>query len=289
MMWEWDVIRLLTAILAGALLSFAGSLVQLTARNEIASPSTLGMDGAAVLMVMLAYALEVSGVSLGGLNETALLVGLIFCALCALWIHRSEWSLRGDLRFILLLGLSVNLLVGSFFAIMQFLAMAFNREFPEQLWFGRLQTLTALGWGLSVLVFVPIGIFIFHYRRSWKALLLGPGWCHGLGIPMEKILRQSLLVAFLATVWVVTQFGVFSFVGLLFPLLLRQWSRYQAEPWKEMTDGALIAGFVFALLDHLCFNLTFHGAEIPVGLPSALFGAAALVGLLWRRIGKLAG
>ncbi len=58
MSWEWDMARLTTALLAGVLLSFSGSLVQLTSRNELASPSTLGMDGLAVLCVMIAVLME---------------------------------------------------------------------------------------------------------------------------------------------------------------------------------------------------------------------------------------
>ena len=287
MSWEFDIARFLTACAAGILLSFAGSIVQLTGRNELASPSTLGMDGAAVFIIMLTYLLESIGWGIGSLSDTAFLLGLVLSALIWFATQKMQWRNQGDFRVILLLGLSINLFVGSLFAVMQFLAMAFNQEFPEQLWFGRMQTLSPLGWGLSLLVWIPLVLFMIRHRRSWKALLLGTGWCRGLGIPVDKIVRGSLLLAFVATLWVVTQFGVFSFLGLLGPLLLRQLPRYRGGPWREMTDGALLIGFLFALLDHACFNVTFHGAEIPVGLPSALFGAAALVGLLWIRARKL--
>ncbi len=285
--WEFDILRFLTAAAAGLLLSFAGSIVQITGRNELASPSTLGMDGAAVFIIMLAYLLEGFGWSLGNLADTAFVIGLILSAGLWLMSRHTHWRSGGDFRVILLLGLSVNLFVGSLFAVMQFMAMAFNREFPEQLWFGRMQTLSPVGWGLSFFVWLPLLVFMIRHRQSWKALLLGVGQCRGLGVPVDKIVRGSLLLAFVATLWVVTQFGVFSFLGLLGPLLLRQLSRYRGSPWREMTDGAFLVGVLFALLDHVCFNLTFHGAEIPVGLPSALFGAAALVGLLWIRARKL--
>lgn len=287
MSWELDLLRFLTACAAGFLLSFAGSLIQLTVRNELASPSTLGMDGAAVFIILLAYLLESADLGTGSLADTALLLGLLLCAVLWVAMKKFPWNIHGDFRAILLLGLSVNLFVGSLFAVMQFLAMAFNQEFPEQLWFGRMQTLTPLGWGLSLFVWLPLAAFMLRHRRSWKALLLGAGWCRGLGIPVDQIVRGSLLLAFTATLWVVTQFGVFSFLGLLGPLLLRQLSMYRARPWREMTDGALLIGLFFALLDHACFNVTFHGAEIPVGLPSALLGAAALVGLLWNRARKI--
>jgi iron complex transport system permease protein len=286
MSWEWDVLRFVSALLAGGLLCFAGSLVQLTSRNELASPSTLGMDGAAVLMVMIAYALEsFSFVSLP-LSALAFILGCFFIAVIHFSTQKKDHLASGDFRYVLLLGLGLNLLVGSIFAVMQFMAMAFNREFPEQLWFGRMSTLNSWGVGFLILVISLLLRFVIYYRRHWKALLLGRGWCRGLGVPVEKMAHEALMLAFLCTLWVVTHFGVFSFLGLLFPLVLRQIPRYKGEPWREMTDGAVGAGLVFALLDHACFNLTFHGSEIPVGLPAGVLGAAALVGLLWRRAQK---
>lgn len=289
MSWDWDLLRLSSAIVAGSLLSFSGSLIQITSRNELASPSTLGMDGAAVLAVMGAYLLQAMGLSHWPLSTLAFLVGVSGSLIVFLLATRSSNLGLRDFRIILLLGLGVNLLVGSIFAVMQFLAMAFNQEFPEQLWFGRMSTLTPVGWGLLGLVAVPIGIFCFQHRRHWKALLLGKDWCYGLGVPVERMTRESIALSFLCTLWVTTHFGVFSFIGLLFPLVLRQISYFRGEPWREMTLGAVGAGLLFSILDHACFNLTFHGAEIPVGLPAGVLGAAALVGLLWRRTKKASG
>ncbi|MBY0517373.1 MAG: iron chelate uptake ABC transporter family permease subunit [Bacteriovoracaceae bacterium] len=284
MSWEWDFARFGTALLAGVLLSFSGSLVQLTSRNELASPSTLGMDGLAVLCVMLAVMMENLGFEYLPLSQSAFLIGFIFVVVFLFLVKKIK--IQNDFKIVLLLGLGLNLFVGALFAFMQFMAMAFNKEFPEQLWFGRMQSLDVVSSLLGLLAFIPIIIFLIFNRRHWKALLLGPGWCRGLGIPVDNILRQSLIISFLATLWVVTHFGVFSFLGLLFPLVLRFLPRYHAHPWREMTDGAIAAGFFFALLDHICFNFTFHGAEIPVGLPSGVLGAAALVSVLILRAVK---
>lgn len=289
MNWEWDIARFLIALLAGATLSFAGSLIQMTTRNELATPSTLGMDGLAVLMVMAAYLLEGLGISAGGLSETALLIGIAIGLLGYSWLQLSGASRLVDFKLALLFGLSLNLFVGALFAVMQFLAMAFNREFPEQLWFGRVQILSTHSWLIAGPIWLLLLHFLFSYRRAWKILLLGESWCLGLHVPVAQIYRRSVLIAFLLTLWSITQFGVFSFLGLLFPLILRQLPRYRAQPWREMTEGAVACGLLFALIDHACFNVTFHGSEIPVGLPSSLFGAAALVTMLWRRMGKLAG
>ena len=275
-----DVLRLLTSLVVGSLLSFSGSMVQITTRNDLASPSTLGMDGIAVLMVMLSFLIKSLGLNLG-LSELAFYLGLL--ALVLISFIAPYFLRQKDLKIIVLMGLSVNLLVGAFFSIMQFLAMAFNLKFPDQLWFGRILSLDIFSTSTLIVILGFLITFLVNYRKAWKALLLGRGWCHGLGIPIEKIIKISLLLSFLITLWVVVNFGVFGFLGLLFPLVLRQFKRYRGEPWREMTDGALWAGVSFSILDQICFQVTFHGAEIPVGLPASLLGAAALVLILWKR------
>ena len=275
-----DLLRLLTSFIVGAILSFSGSLIQITTRNDLASPSTLGMDGIAVLMVMASFLIKSLGVNLP-LSQLAFglgLISLIFISYIAPYFLKQK-----DLKIIVLMGLSVNLLVGAFFSIMQFMAMAFNLQFPDQLWFGRILSLDLFSTLTLVLLLISLFIFLLKYRKAWKALLLGGGWCRGLGIPIDKIIKISLLLCFLSTLWVVVHFGVFGFLGLLFPLVLRQFKRYRGEPWREMTDGAIWAGLGFSILDQICFQVTFHGAEIPVGLPASLFGAAALVSILWKR------
>ena len=80
-----DLLRLLTSFIVGALLSFSGSLIQITTRNDLASPSTLGMDGLAVLMVMAGFLLKSLGVNLplSGLAFGLGFISLIFISLIA--------------------------------------------------------------------------------------------------------------------------------------------------------------------------------------------------------------
>ncbi len=275
MSWEWDVARFCTAWLVGAFLSLAGSVVQLTTRNELASPSTLGMDGLAVAVTLFLYAL--------GQPTDAWRLGLgigvaVFLWMCR-WPRSPESSDSSGGRMILA-GLALNLFVGAVFAVLHFLSMAFNREFPSELWFGRITPLSL--WGLVgaggwLLVAV---VLVVRRRRNWQALLLGGGWARGWGVPVTQITREALWLAFALNMWVVMHFGAFSFLSLLMPLVLRLSPRFRGHARREMTEGALMGGLAFALLDHACYNFTFHGAEVPVGLPFSLLGSFVLVALL---------
>lgn len=286
MTWEWEWSRLILALVSGGIISHCGSLVQITTQNEMASPSTLGMDGVAVGIVLVLYLFQGLGLSDLSLEQlglcAVLVVGVLLRFFPSKWVPY-QGSRGDDFRFILLIGLSVNLMVGALFAVMQFLAMAFNHEFPDQLWFGRISSEGHYLWWGAILLSLAMLVLGHKRKRQWKALLLGPGWCHGLNIPLKEITKEAFWLAFIGNLWVITQFGVFSFLGLLFPILLRQVPRYRGNPWRELTEGALICGVMFTVMDHICFNLTFHGAEVPVGLPASLFGSMALVILLWKR------
>jgi iron complex transport system permease protein len=277
--WDWQWERFLVALIVGAQLSLGGSLVQLTTRNDLASPSTLGMDGLAIGVLLVCFVLGVTAPE--ALTAVVLTTALILWP----WIAHSKMvtQRRHDFRLLLLLGLAINLLVGAMFSMMHFMAMAFNKEFPSQLWFGRISVLSTWQWvGALAVLGLSLSLLTLR-RRSWKAMLLGVGWCHGLKIPVERITREAMALAFVGNFWVITQFGAFSLLGLLFPLLLRQLARYCGEPFREMTEGALVSAVIFALIDHACYNVTFQGAEIPVALPLSLLGSICLVTLLWRR------
>ncbi len=285
MSWEWELSRLVMALAVGSLLSFSGSLIQHTTRNELASASTLGLDGMAVLCVLLGVSLKVFFPYPLGLLTLVAGVVVVSTLLLArrMWSFVEPGKFHGDLRGTILLGLGINLLMGALFSFLQFLAMAFNREFPGQLWFGRISSPQAAS-GLTLIpLLAAVAAFLRAYRRSWKTLLLGRSWCLLHGLDQGKIVRRSILLSFLITLWVAAFFGIFSFLGLLAPVLLRQMKVFSGEPWREMSVGALLSGGVFSLLDHACYNWTFDGAEIPVGLVTSCLGALALIFVLLQR------
>lgn len=278
MSWEWELTRLLTAWLVGLFLSLAGSIVQLTTRNELASPSTLGMDGLAVGVVLALYAV-------GAPTDAArLAIGVGLAML--LWLIPWRWSLGDGAASggrVVLAGLALNLFIGAVFSLMHFLSLAFNRDFPAELWFGRIAPLSPLAVGGALLWLAVAVILVVRRRRSWQALLLGPAWARGWGVPVDQLTKEALWLAFTLNLWVVMHFGAFSFLGLMMPLVLRMLPRFRGHARREMTEGALWAGLLFALLDHACYNFTFHGAEVPVGLPFSLLGTFVLVTLLLVR------
>ena len=112
------------------------------------------------------------------------------------------------------------------------------------------------------------------------ALSFGADLSLGLGHNVRQIQRRSLLLAFFAMGLMDCFFGVFSFMGLIFPHLLRKLPWFAYDVGKELRFGPLFCGLLFVGLDFLCYDTPLFGAEIPVGLLSTVVGSLFITVLL---------
>ncbi len=135
------IMRLACAFLVGSLLSIVGSLIQLSTRNILSSPSTLGLDGLSVLALLLFHTLGVAFDWYPG--HWSLLLGLPFILVLGFSYPRFV-TRAGKFERVLLIGITMNLFVGALFSLWQFLFMAFNYPFPSEMWFGAAYAMVAL-------------------------------------------------------------------------------------------------------------------------------------------------
>lgn len=280
---EYELYRSIFAFLCGHFLCLSGSLTQITANNHLASPSTLGFDGLGALGVILAQIFLVS-IWPGDLEPKAFIIFGSFIFLGALLINKRPrgQSQSLDINFLILLGLAFNLFVGAVFSVAQFLFMALNYEFPTGLWFGGFRYFQ--NWWLWPF----LGLFIFSQivvKRNAKGLRLmglGNGFALGRGVDVKKTQKEALFLSLLLTGLVISFFGVFSFLGLIFPHLLRVFSRYRSNARKELVEGPVLAGIGLFGLDAICLRFTYMGAEFPAGMITSVGGAMLLILLLLR-------
>lgn len=277
---DYLIARLLSAALAGILFSQSGSLIQLGTRNILASPSTLGFDGLSVLWVLILHSVAiVLGFELGGWQLA--LAGIPFFSLTA-WIYARQLHKRSKFERVILLGLTFNLLVGALFSLWQFFFMAFNLPFPVELWFGHFRF--ADGASVMCLVLTEAAV-LAGLGYFWKELVL---YSLGSEVSRNWKLREFhlffalFLLVGVGTSVVVSLFGAFSFLGLVFPLVARRlwFQRYDLK--GELIFGAVANGIGLMLIDLLCYQFPLWGAEVPVGLLMTVIGAVSLILLLWK-------
>ena len=282
-----ELVRILIAFFAGYFLSLSGSLTQLVTQNHLAAPSTLGFDGIVVFLILIAQ-LFLNQFQLGlGLEWSSFL--LFCCAFIVLFliglIFGKRWQLEKsmrDMKNVILLGLGFNLFIGAIFAVVQFLFMAFNYEFPSGLWFGSFRYS-----GLEVLLlfmaaFVCCIFMMKALARDLRLIGVGRDFAIGLGVDVSKTQQYSLMLSLFLTGLVISFFGVFSFLGLIFPHVLRSFTWIRKNMRHELNLGPILSGVFLSAVDYVCYHFTIQGIELPVGMVSSVLGSLMLMVLLFR-------
>jgi iron complex transport system permease protein len=274
---DYLLIRMLCSFLTGTLTSQAGSLVQLGTRNILSSPSTLGFEALTIfwLLVIHATSLFLSG------SEYLLILGIPVFICVALFCSKFLGK-ETSLERVILLGLTFNLLMGAIFSLWQFFFLALNLPFPMEVWFGnfRLAHTSKLWWILTAEVL----LVIFYYLNQKKIYLysLGEDWGRALRTQDRSLFYFIFIAAILSTYIIVTLFGAFAFLGLIFPIISRKLWFPRFDIQGEFLLGAVVNGLLLMLIDAFCYHFPLAGAELPVGLLMSVVGAVSLILILWK-------
>ncbi len=278
---DYLVMRSLCSFFCGTILSQTGSLIQLSTRNVLASPSTLGFDGIAVMWVLVFHSL-----SLYFNTETLGISSLLFTGLIPFIFLGLFFSklIKGKEKFerLILFGLTFNLLVGTVFYLWQFLFLAFNLPFPVELWFGhfRFVSFPSLAYLILAEAFLLLGLYI--KKKDLLLFSLGPGISRHWQLNERSLFQFVFVAVVLGTFIVISLFGAFSFLGLIFPTIARRlWFRRWGLQ-GEILLGSVLNGIALMGVDLLCYFNPIFGAEIPVGLIVTAVGALSLILLLWK-------
>ncbi|MFV8131048.1 FecCD family ABC transporter permease [Streptomyces syringium] len=271
--------RVLAAVVAGAGLAVAGSMMQRVARNPLAAPDVIGVTGGASLG---AVAVIASGVSATWTPLAALGGGLLAAVLLAALAWRG--------------GVTVTRLVLVGLAVQSGLAAAVNLfivRFPAELASSALQWTTGSVYGRNwtevniggSLVLAGIALALLGHRRL-AVLDLGDEPAGALGLAPNAARLQLLLAAVVLASVAAALTGPVGFVALAVPHIVR----FLAGPPTLGTLGltalcgaALLLGADLVVL-HL---LPVHG--LPVGVVTATLGAPWLLVLMMRQMKPNAG
>lgn len=276
---DYLIVRLLCSFFTGVLLSQAGSFIQLGTRNILASPSTLGVDGLAILWLLCFHSLSLLWGDWSAL--WGLFLGLpLFIALALLFTRMVKAEV--NLERIILIGITFNLFIGAIFSLWQFFFLAFNLPFPMEVWFGNFRYADKIALiCLLVAEFVIAGAYVKN-RKNLMIYSLGPELGRNLGLNAKRLYALVFLGSILATYAVVSFFGAFAFLGLVFPIMARKLWFSSGDLSGEFLWGSCFNGVILLAIDALCFFYPVYGAEVPVGLLMSVVGAVSLILLIWN-------
>lgn len=276
--------RVALGILVGAGLAVTGAALQGLFRNPLADPGLIGVSGGAALgaaTVIVMGAVWFPGLTraLGGLTLplAAFLGGLI----ATLTVYRlASHNGRSQLAVMLLAGIAVNALAGAGIGLFSYLS---TDEQLRNLTFWSLGSLGGAQAGMLVTV-APIVIFtiilLTRQCAQLNALLLGEAEAAHLGVDIQRLKYQIIILTALGVGVLVAVSGIIGFVGLVVPHLLRL---VCGPDHKLVLPGAALLGAALVLAADVAARTMVMPAELPIGILTALIGGPFFLWLLLRQ------
>lgn len=269
--------RVACAATAGALLALAGLLTQGILRNDLATPYTMGISSGAAVGSLIAIQLGGPGGPVG--TGAAAFAGAAATMLGVLAIARRMASFEASPTLVLI-GVTVNILLGSVILVIQYLADPFE-TFLMLRWL--MGAVDVTGWTQPTLLFaaaVAALLMGLANARRLDALELGDLPAHSLGVDPARLRLAGLALASAATAVVVSACGPIGFVGLLVPHAMRHlFGRAHAY----LLPASALAGAAFLTAADAVARGMGGSIEVPVGIVTSLVGGPLFLALLARR------
>ncbi len=268
--------RLVAALVVGGALAVSGALLQVLLRNPVADAGLLGITPAAALAAVCSLALGIKQWPQLTLPVAAL-AGATAMSLLLLLANRGQRGASGER--LLLFGVAAGALCSG---VMALLLYSLDDLALRQMHFWLLGSVahtplpaTAVA---ALLLLLACG-WLWRQSNTIDALLLGDVEARLAGIAVDQLRQRLLLLAAMLAALAVVLAGGVAFVGLLVPHLLR---RLGCERHRQLLPLSLLGGAVLLLWADQGIRLL-SAVPLPLGVITMIFGAPALLLLLWRQ------
>lgn len=274
-LWDQRVPRILTGLLAGAVLGLSGAALQGLLRNALAEPFILGVSGGAGLGSALGTVL--------GLATVGELLGGFGGALIALLSVTALATRHGKIRPLdmLLIGVIFNAFAGAALLLMQALVDAATVQRILLRLMGSLSADPTQPWILYVMLATALVAAAVCARnaRALDLLALGDDTARSLGVAPDKLRMRLFVVLSLPIGAVVAATGMIGFVGLIVPHAVR---RLAGPDHRILLPASALGGAAaLVLADTLVRGLEpVVGTDLPVGIVTAVIGGPVFLALL---------
>lgn len=275
--------RIVMAILIGSALAVSGTCIQGMFKNPLATPSLIGVTSGASLFAALSIVLgssvrpylpEVIQYSL--ISIMAFLGAILTMA----FVYRVSTSQRKtNVMIMLLAGVAISALAG---AITGFLTYLTNDEQLRDLTFWTLGSLGGATWIKNAILATVITIsyfFLINKGKSLNAMMLGEQDAAHLGIPVERIKKQIIILTALLVGTSVSFAGAIGFVGLIVPYILRL--LFKSNYHIILPLSAVVGSLLLLCADTISRTIV-APSEIPIGVLTAFLGAPIFMAILIR-------
>lgn len=275
-LWTVRFPRVMLAMIVGAALACAGSVMQGVFGNPLAEPAVVGVSSGAAVGASTAI---VTGLSTHGNVWVAAcaFVGGLITTLLVYSLSRSKG--RTEVVTLVLTGIAVNAFT---FAMIAFYTYVADPNAREQLVFWQLGSLNGANWTSvwSVLPLLVIGLILaMAAARKLDLLALGERSARHLGVNVEQLRMTMIVVVALLVGAGVAFTGIVSFVGLVVPHLIRM---IVGPGHRLLLPASALGGALLVLLADLAARTLVPYSDLPLGMLTSLIGGPFFFWLLRR-------
>lgn len=279
--------RTLLGAIVGAALAVSGAAIQGVFRNPLADPGLIGVSGGAALAAVAVIVL--GGTTFSFMTDIFGNYALLIAAFCGGFLTTlvvakvATTGFGTSITTMLLAGIAINIVTGAGVGILTYMA---DDAQLRTLTFWSMGSLGGANWesvltaGSLILLTV---LLLPRYAKELNALLLGESESRHLGIEVEKVRRNIIILCALAVGAAVAVSGMIGFVGLVVPHLVRL---TLGPDHRYLFPASALLGAFFLLLSDMFARTILAPAELPIGLITAIIGGPFFIFLIVMRSRK---
>ena len=279
----WDVrsARIIMTIFIGSMLAVSGTSLQGLFKNPLATGEAIGLTSGATLLAAVAIVLggylkqylpEMVQFSLTGFSA---FTGALLAMMLVYRISTSDG--KTNVVMMLLSGVAITS-IG--FSVTGFLIYLSKDEQLRDLTFWNMGSLAAATWTKNIVLAIVMVISYFVLLPKGKALnamMLGERDAQHLGINVERLKKQIVIIASLMVGTCVAFSGTIGFVGLIVPYILRL--LFKSDYTFILPLSAVLGSILLLIADTISRSIV-APSELPIGILTSLIGGPIFIAIL---------
>ena len=281
----WDVraSRIVMAILIGSMLAVSGTSLQGLFKNPLATGEAIGLTSGATLLAAIAIVLgghfkqylpEVVQFSLVGISA------FLGALLAMMLVYRISTS--GGKTNVVMMLLSGVAITSIGFSITGFLIYISKDDQLRDLTFWNMGSLAAATWTKNIILTIVLiisYIILVPQGKALNAMMLGEKDAQHLGINVERLKKQIVIITSLMVGTCVAFSGTIGFVGLIVPYILRLLFK---SNYTFILPLSTICGSILLLIADTFSRSIVAPSELPIGILTSLIGGPIFIAILLK-------
>jgi iron complex transport system permease protein len=289
--WSIRLPRVLVAVVAGAMLALAGSVMQCILKNPLSEPYTLGLSHAAAFGASFAIVILGAGAMHSRAGDAVVVTNqymvtisaFCFCMISTFVILALTRLTKVSPESIILSGVVLGSIFGAGLTAVQYFASDVQVASIVYWTFGDLSRITWDNLALILIVSIPILIYFMFNRWNYNAIDAGVDTANSLGVNVDRHIMVGMVLSSVIAALIVSLMGIIGFVGLLAPHMVR---RVLGTDNRFVMPAAAVLGALILLVSDTVARTIISPLILPVGVITAFLGGPLFLYILIRRYRK---